>query len=378
MRLSNKMDLLVRLDINLFSLVISALIFFDMYNRNEKQFLQYRLFIALLLSNMVLLVLDSLSWVLDGHSGPAILLALISVNILYYIMNPLPPFLWSLYAHYQVFHDGRRTRKLFLPLLIPVIIFALISITNPLTDWLFFFDGNNVYHRGNNFYLVVIICYTYLICTFVFIFMNKRSIEKRHFIPLLLFPVPPFICGILQAVSYGLVLVWSSITLSILIVYHSIQNHRLSTDFLTNIYNRNELEQYLNMKIRNSANKNLFSGIFIDIDNFKQINDSYGHKIGDNMLIDTAELIRKSLRKDDFLARYGGDEFVVILDIHDVSVLEQTVLRINSNVMNYNSNSEYPFKLSISMGYGIYDPESGMDKEMFIKHIDDHMYEKKK
>jgi diguanylate cyclase (GGDEF)-like protein len=372
------MDLLVRLDINLFSLVISALIFFDMYNRNEKQFLQYRLFIALLLSNMVLLVLDSLSWVLDGHSGPAILLALISVNILYYIMNPLPPFLWSLYAHYQVFHDGRRTRKLFLPLLIPVIIFALISITNPLTDWLFFFDGNNVYHRGNNFYLVVIICYTYLICTFVFIFMNKRSIEKRHFIPLLLFPVPPFICGILQAVSYGLVLVWSSITLSILIVYHSIQNHRLSTDFLTNIYNRNELEQYLNMKIRNSANKNLFSGIFIDIDNFKQINDSYGHKIGDNMLIDTAELIRKSLRKDDFLARYGGDEFVVILDIHDVSVLEQTVLRINSNVMNYNSNSEYPFKLSISMGYGIYDPESGMDKEMFIKHIDDHMYEKKK
>jgi len=54
------MDLLVRLDINIFSLIISALIFFDMYNRNEKQFLQYRLFIALLLSNMVLLVLDSL------------------------------------------------------------------------------------------------------------------------------------------------------------------------------------------------------------------------------------------------------------------------------------------------------------------------------
>ena len=218
---------------------------------------------------------------------------------------------------------------------------------------------------------------SYLICTFVFIFMNKRSIEKRHFVPLLLFPVPPFICGILQAVSYGLVLVWSSITLSILVVYHSIQNHRLSTDFLTNIYNRNELEQYLNMKIRNSANKNLFSGIFIDIDNFKQINDSYGHKVGDNMLIDTAGLIRKSLRKDDFLARYGGDEFVVILDIYDISVLEQTVLRINSNVRNYNSKSEYPFELSISMGYGIYDPESGMDKDMFIRHIDAHMYEKK-
>ena len=371
------MDLLVRLDINFFSLLISALIFLDMYNRDENQVLQYRLFIALLLSNMVLLVLDSLSWVFDGHAGPTISLVLTSVNILYYLMNPLPSFLWSLYAHYQVFHDERRTKKLFLFLLIPVIIFAVISIINPLTDWLFFLDGNNVYHRGKNFYLVVIVCYTYLICTFVFIFMNKRSIEKRHFVPLLLFPVPPFICGILQAVSYGLVLVWSSITLSILVVYHSIQNHRLSTDFLTNIYNRNELEQYLNMKIRNSANKNLFSGIFIDIDNFKQINDSYGHKVGDNMLIDTAGLIRKSLRKDDFLARYGGDEFVVILDIYDISVLEQTVLRINSNVRNYNSKSEYPFELSISMGYGIYDPESGMDKDMFIRHIDAHMYEKK-
>jgi diguanylate cyclase (GGDEF)-like protein len=372
------MDLLVRLDINIFSLIISALIFFDMYNRNEKQFLQYRLFIALLLSNMVLLVLDSLEWVFDGHAGPTISLVLTSVYILYYIMNPLPPFLWSLYAHYQVFHDERRTRKLFLPLLIPVIIFAIISITSPLTDWLFFFDGNNVYHRGKSFYLVVIICYTYLICTFIFIFMNKRSIEKRHFVPLLLFPVLPFISGILQAIHYGLVLVWSSITLAILIIYHSIQNHRLSTDFLTNIYNRNELEQYLNIKIRNSANKNSFSGIFIDIDNFKQINDSYGHKMGDNILIDTAGLIRKSLRKDDFLARYGGDEFVVILDIHDLSVLEQTVLRINSNIRNYNSNSEYPFKLSISMGYDVYDPKSGMDKDMFIKHIDAHMYEKKK
>lgn len=87
-----------------------------------------------------------------------------------------------------------------------------------------------------------------------------------------------------------------------------------SIDGLTGVYNRKALDDHLLSLIdRNRVTKSPFSLLMMDLDKFKQLNDTYGHTVGDRMLVAFAEKCRGSVRSDDFLARYGGEEFTLIL-----------------------------------------------------------------
>lgn len=327
---------------------------------------------------MALLVLESIGWIFDGRIGNANAVIYTIINVMFYVLNPLPPFLWTLYADFQVYRDEKRIRKLIYPFMLPLIINGFMSLINPLTGLMFYLDQNNFYHRGSWFPLLVVASYSYLFYTIILVLYNWRSIERQNFAPLMLFSIPPFAGGLLQTTFYGLALIWSGMTLSLLIFYFNMQNRKLKTDYLTGVSNRMQFDKYLRYKIRNSTEKNSFSGILIDIDNFKLINDHYGHCMGDEALEITAQLLKRNLRKDDLLARYGGDEFIVICNLQQISDLKKLSERIHESISNYNLISNKPFKLSLSLGYDVYDYSSGMTDKQFIKHIDELMYENKK
>ena len=85
-------------------------------------------------------------------------------------------------------------------------------------------------------------------------------------------------------------------------------------DGLTDIYNRKAFDRYIhNMVACNTVSHSPFSMLLMDIDNFKQINDNYGHQVGDRVLAAVAKKCGKYIREEDFLARYGGEEFVIVL-----------------------------------------------------------------
>ncbi len=87
------------------------------------------------------------------------------------------------------------------------------------------------------------------------------------------------------------------------------------TDPLTGVYNRQALDEYLEEKVALASKSNEeFALLMLDIDDFKKINDTYGHLIGDRVLMAFAGKCRQAIRTDDFLARYGGEEFVIILE----------------------------------------------------------------
>ena len=87
-----------------------------------------------------------------------------------------------------------------------------------------------------------------------------------------------------------------------------------NTDGLTGVNNRKALDEYLRSLVeRNRITRLPFSLLMMDLDNFKQLNDTYGHTVGDRMLLAFAEKCRRTVRSDDFLARYGGEEFTLIL-----------------------------------------------------------------
>jgi len=171
---------------------------------------------------------------------------------------------------------------------------------------------------------------------------------------------------------------WPSMVLSILIVYIYIQSRMTNTDALTGVYNRREYEYQIAYRLNTRHQNRVISGIMIDINDFKQINDAYCHRVGDVALMQLVDILKSSVRKDDFIARIGGDEFVVIIESQSESVLYEVTSRISKNLELFNSKADHEYQLSISMGFGIFDEQKYISFQDFFEELDHRMYDSKK
>jgi diguanylate cyclase (GGDEF)-like protein/PAS domain S-box-containing protein len=146
-------------------------------------------------------------------------------------------------------------------------------------------------------------------------------------------------------------------------------------DVLTGLLNRNLLHKMLEQGIAHAARMSYYLAVvFVDLDNFKFINDSLGHAAGDKLLVEVAERLRSCLRACDIVVRQGGDEFVLVLNDHYrihsiISLLERVLAEISKPVML----SGRAFKVSASLGTAVY-PQDGSDAPSLLKHADAAMY----
>lgn len=151
-------------------------------------------------------------------------------------------------------------------------------------------------------------------------------------------------------------------------------------DFLTNIPNRAYFEEILREKIQHARPANeMFHLLIMDVDRFKNVNDSYGHDIGDMLLREIAHRIRKTLRQRDIYARLGGDEYAVILTDSKATQVELSALarRINKALSKpYLINGQEIFS-SVSIGIAQFDPALNMSINTLMKHADLALYHAK-
>lgn len=166
------------------------------------------------------------------------------------------------------------------------------------------------------------------------------------------------------------------IALAILYVYISTQNRQVITDSLTGVNNRRELESYIERRSRQSGSGD-WGLLMIDVDDFKVINDNAGHKQGDDALWNVADILKSIFDgKDDFIARFGGDEFVVCGEWESHECLEDKIRDINKKISEFNNQKERQYKLSLSMGGALWS-ESGRERDGIIEAADRRMYENK-
>ncbi len=149
-------------------------------------------------------------------------------------------------------------------------------------------------------------------------------------------------------------------------------------DPLTSLPNRTLFLDRFNQAIAHAdRSKSSLAICFIDLDNFKPINDNYGHNAGDKILIEVAERIKSSLRNNDTVSRQGGDEFALLLsDVHNFSDCEDILNRIHSSLaqpFKLNGNSH---KITASTGVTLYPQDNG-DIDTLIRHADQAMYQVK-
>ena len=148
---------------------------------------------------------------------------------------------------------------------------------------------------------------------------------------------------------------------------------------MTGLPNRLLLKDRVNQAILTSKRKGTFCGIlFIDLDRFKPINDTFGHEVGDKVLQIVAERLKKALREEDTISRIGGDEFVALIanleKEKDVSSIAQKIVKIlaDSYVVN-----KHHLTCSASLGISFF-PTGGNTFNELIRHADLAMYKAKK
>lgn len=152
------------------------------------------------------------------------------------------------------------------------------------------------------------------------------------------------------------------------------------TDFVTRTYNRSFLEQSLNYEYNRAvARKSSLSLIMIDIDNFKAINDRFGHQNGDRVLESVAKIIKSNIREVDFVARYGGEEFIVTLPGMETDKAWDIAERIRKAVERArfgNAGEAGAISVTISCGLASY-PVQARNLDELVKKADEYLYEAK-
>ncbi len=151
-------------------------------------------------------------------------------------------------------------------------------------------------------------------------------------------------------------------------------------DGLTEIYNHRFIKQLIDREIKRHIR---YSGslcvLMIDIDDFKQVNDRFGHPAGDLVLIKSAELIKKSIRGCDILSRYGGEEFLVALPVTPVedarNVAERIINSFNKTEFDIGKGKD-PISLSVTIGLAAF-PDNSRNKDELIENADKALYEGK-
>ncbi|RKZ95848.1 MAG: diguanylate cyclase, partial [Gammaproteobacteria bacterium] len=154
--------------------------------------------------------------------------------------------------------------------------------------------------------------------------------------------------------------------------------HRATHDHLTGLFNRVELEQYFQKELSRSKRYQHELSIFmIDIDHFKEVNDTYGHLVGDHILKKYAAFLQNTIRTTDLVARYGGEEFVVILPETSIKEAEELAERLRVMTSNLNIElNEGTFNITISLGIATY-PEHGQSYDTLLEHTDLAIYRAK-
>ncbi|PKG99268.1 EAL domain-containing protein [Paraglaciecola sp. MB-3u-78] len=151
--------------------------------------------------------------------------------------------------------------------------------------------------------------------------------------------------------------------------------HIAHYDMLTGLPNRVLLADRLAKAISQSKRrKQSLAVAFLDLDGFKDVNDTHGHKVGDELLISISHEMSKALRDGDTLARIGGDEFVVLLtdleDDNDCEIIMARLLELASNPINVNN---IILQVSVSIGITLY-PKDFSDADQLVRHADQAMY----
>lgn len=327
----------------------------------------------MLIVTFIATINETLSFIIDARPG-------FIFHILQYISNTISSassgiigYCWCLFVEYHIHRNFERIKKKSRILAIPLIIATILIIINLLgTGIIFDISKENVYTRGPMNFILYIFVFVYYIESIYTVHKAKYDSILVEFFPIYYFIIPCMIGTMIQGFFFGVSTIWLCVAIAFIIVYIEIQISISFIDNLSGLYNRKYMNHYLN-KLQNDKPKHVY-GFLMDINDFKAINDTYGHLKGDYALIQFGKILQHSIDKDSVAIRMGGDEFVIFAELKSDEEALALKKQIKYNVRQFNLKSKEPFHLSFSIGIAKY---NGKNIDAFLSAMDDSMYEAK-
>ena len=316
-------------------------------------------------------IADSLVFYLDSSRGMLSNVLIFLSGSWLFLGNVLIGYTWArfLTSHLNIsFTDTRR--RVYRMGGFAAGILLIINIFYPLV----FRDNDGIYQRGPAYSVFLILAFLYVLDSLYLYVRCRKKAGTLKLFPVEVFLVPVVIGVVVQALFVEIAITWTSIAIAIAGIMTALKNETIFLDHLTGLYNRVYLE-FLQKQAYKKKNA-WVSGVMVDLNGFKEINDNYGHAEGDAALIITAGLLRKSFGEYGVVTRYAGDEFVVMLNTTDEQLVQSLIERAKRNFEEENETNSKPYPLSASMGYATSDLRAETI-DAFMNRIDRHMYQDK-
>ncbi|MBR0165080.1 MAG: GGDEF domain-containing protein [Lachnospiraceae bacterium] len=283
-----------------------------------------------------------LFWVAFAYSSYQFLLGTLSV-------------LWLIFAEMQISDTQMSKRMVLAVVVVPLIVMFVLSFGSIRYGWYYTFDDAGHFVRGPLFPLMNAFAYIYFFATTVHAFVKLRtekSLVRRRRLRLLgLFIVAPMIGATLQLVIGGYPFVPPSISIGFIFIFVNIQSDQINVDALTGLNNRKSMENYVSGMIENASEHAAFYLFVIDADRFKEINDSKGHVEGDRALRLIADALRATADTfKGFVSRYGGDEFVAVVEATGRSLPDAFYEQVDIQLKRISEKNALEYPLSVSAG----------------------------
>ncbi len=294
---------------------------------------------------------------------------------------------WQWYIYCEIVQGNTRilTRLRAFLCAVPFGIAIIILLIGVFIDYLFVIYENGYLEYGFLYIVLLSIPFGYLLSSSVKAFYraytSNRYYDHSLYIAMGLFPITPMVCGVLQAFFLTTPIMCYGATAAVLLLYIVAMGNRISTDPLTRINNRQEMQRYLALKMKSRSQKTDLYLLILDVDHFKGINDKYGHIEGDKALVTVSEALKISCsdaKNRAFLSRFGGDEFIVIMEAENEQQVQKTCDKIREDITRLNEESGAPFELAACIGYAKYDYDNPVTIPQLIAKADEKLYEMKK
>lgn len=275
---------------------------------------------------------------------------------------------------------------------LPIAIHIIMSVINVYTGFMFIIDENHEYIRGSFFMLEYLFVIGYLLMTSVRAFKTAIETdnvrEKGYYQMIAFFPIIPLISNIIQAIVHIYPIISMGVTLTVLILFINQVIELISLDPMTRLTNKQEFARILERKIKEVSDKNCMYMLMIDIDKFKNINDTYGHIEGDRAIIRVADALRTACsdtyRRNTVVARFGGDEFMVMVELENsseqMSEVETAELCniIKNEIKKANENAGVGYDLRCTIGKTMIQKDDYISVEKIIASADEDLYRLKR
>ena len=354
--------------------IISILLIGTLYLANRQK-AEYDRDMRLLQQMMVTIGIANISdccvYYLAGSSNIVIKVLVFLSGSGLFLGNVMIGYLWAKFimVHMNIpFSDIRR--NIYRTIGLISIVLLVINIFYPLV----FSVSDGRYQRGFAYIIFLLFAAFYILDSLYLYVKRVKKNGSLKLFPVHIFLIPVILGVVIQAFFVEIAITWTSIAISVAGIMTALKNEIIFTDCLTGLYNR----EYLKFLHKRACNKKdcWVSGIMIDLNGFKQINDNYGHAEGDLALCIVADLLLKSFSEYGVVTRYAGDEFVIMLNTTDDQLIQKIIKSAKKNFVTENEKNDKPYQLSASMGYAITNL-SNETIDDFMNRIDEQMYQDK-